>query len=331
MRELVECLRDWLAVNRADGSAYLLFVALTRETLKRVDSSDVSQREFDAQQLAAAAEWKNAEDFEASKRWVDRANLKAFAEAREVAIEGHARAAGYAEALRPKRRSPGGKHRAMWYLERYPVPDLTVESQSDERAAPDVRKDEVLTIQYEFIPPGQVKAAWYARPLVGAGSFITRSWRGLLWIAVLLVPPAYLLLSVLTALGYTYLRRPLQTSDLASLVVMAALAWIVWRMFIRPTLWLLDDRIIPATELWVAWGEESAQLELAKDDDNRRRLQLVRYTAVCPICAGMVELRYSQGPNRRRLVGCCSEAPHDHIFSFDRIRRIGRQLAINRR
>jgi hypothetical protein len=29
---------------------------------------------------------------------------------------------------------------------------------------------------------------------------------------------------------------------------------------------LLEDRIIPASELWVAWDEANAQLELTKDE-----------------------------------------------------------------
>jgi hypothetical protein len=90
-------------------------------------------------------------------------------------------------------------------------------------------------------------------------------------------------------------------------------------------MWLVDDRIIPAAELWVALKEANAQLELTKDLNDRRRLLLVRYTAVCPVCAGNLELR-SQGPNFRRLVGCCDAAPHDHVFSFDRIRRAGRRI-----
>lgn len=88
----------------------------------------------------------------------------------------------------------------------------------------------------------------------------------------------------------------------------------------------IDDRIALATELWVGWGEEIAQLELGLDENKRRRLQLVRYSAVCPVCAGTVELRYAQGANRRRLVGCCSEVPHEHVFTFDRILRTGRRL-----
>lgn len=328
MRELVECLRDWLAANRADGSAYTLLLALTTETLKRVGSNDAGQREFDAQQLAAAAERKEADDFEASKRWVDRAKLELFADVRAVAIDEHFRAAGHTNALRPKRRSPGGKHRAVWFLESYPLVNVSAESSANPEThlTPVSSADDTLFIQYEFTPPGQVRAAWYIRPLIGAGSFVTRSWRGLLWVSVLLIPLGYLLLSALLALLQLQIKRPLQTADLASLMAIPVLAWGVWTLFVRPMMWLLEDRIIPTSELWVAWAEQLGQLELVSDKGKKRRLQLVRYTAICPICAGSIELRYSQGPNRRRLVGCCTEAPHDHVYSFDRIRRAGRRI-----
>lgn len=326
MRALVVCLSDWLTSHREDAGAYLLLAALTQETLKRADSQSPSQREFDAQDLAAAAGRPEANDFDASKRWVVGRGLETYATARRESIEDHFRAAGHESCLRPTRRSPGGKHRAVWYLEQYPLPDEPAEAIADNPARTGMDSPEAATVQYEFTPPGMVKAAWYSRPLIGAGSFVTRSWRGILWAAAFLVPVAYLLASALLTLGFTYLRRPVQTADLASLIVAGVLAWFVWLIFVRPMVWLLDDRIIPATELWVAWGETNAQLELTKDEHNRRRLQLVRYTAVCPICAGTLELRYSQGPNTRRLLGCCAEAPHEHVFSFDRVSRRGLRL-----
>jgi hypothetical protein len=147
-----------------------------------------------------------------------------------------------------------------------------------------------------------------------------------LWAVAFLLPVVYLLASAFMTLGFTYLRRPVQTADLASLVVMATLAWFVWRTFVRPMVWLLEDRIIPATEMWVGWNEANAQLELTKDERGDRRLQLVRYNAVCPVCAGTLELRYAQGANTRRLLGCCTEAPHDHVFTFDRISRSGSRI-----
>lgn len=117
------------------------------------------------------------------------------------------------------------------------------------------------------------------------------------------------------------------TADLASLLMLAAFGWILWRASIRPVLWLLDDRIVMATELWVGWREEPAQLELVRDENSRQHLRLVRYSAVCPVCAGTIALRYSQGPNPRRLVGCCSEVPHEHLFSFDRVLRKGHRIS----
>ena len=227
------------------------------------------------------------------------------------------------------RRSPRGKHRAVWLLESYALDDEVVEAEPRGQPLPPDQAGDPLTIQYEFTPPGKVRAAWYARPLIGAGSFITRSWRGLLWVAVFLIPVAYLLFSAVVAIAYMYARRPVQTSDMASMLLLAAMGWVVWRISLRPVVWLIDDRITLATELWVAWAEQTAQLELSKDENNRRRLQLVRYSAVCPICAGTIELRYAQGPNRRRLLGCCDEAPHEHVFSFDRVSRAGQRIQSN--
>jgi hypothetical protein len=328
MRELLDCLHDWLVSNRADGGAYSLLAALTGETLKRADSPDPVQREFDAEALAPAAGGPG--DFEAAKRWIDRAKFELFAAARQTAIEQHFRAAGHKRALKVVRRSPRGKHRAVWFLESYPLPDRADEPEPIGQQDTLEHAETSQSIRYDFTPPGEVRAVWYARPLIRAGSFITRSWRGLLWVAVFLVPVTYLLLSVLVALAYTYSRRPLQTSDIASMLVLVTLGWVVWRASVRPVIWLIDDRITLATELWVAWSEDTAQLELAKDENNRRRLQLVRYSAVCPICAGTVELRYSQGPNRRRLLGCCNEAPHEHVFSFDRVSRQGLRLQVDK-
>lgn len=83
---------------RSQQGRYSLMLALASETLKRVDSADPAQREFDAEALAPAAGGPG--DFEAAKRWIDRAKVELFAAARQTAIEQHFRAAGHAHALR---------------------------------------------------------------------------------------------------------------------------------------------------------------------------------------------------------------------------------------
>lgn len=324
MKPLLDCLQDWLTKNRADVGAYSLLVALNSETLKRAASSDAAQREFDAVALSAAA--GGPDGFDAAKRWVDRAKLESFVDARRPGIEDHFRAAGHLEALRVVRRSPGGKHRAVWYLEAYPLTEQQADAAAPALPEAAGERPGLESIDYDFTPPGKVQAAWYTRPLIGAGSFVTRSWRGLLWISLLLIPLALVLLSAITVFGMMVARRPVQASDLATLVLTVAVGWMIWRAFLRPMVWLLEDRIALATELWVAWREDPAQLELAKDEKDRRRLQLVRYSAVCPVCAGTIELRYSEGTNRRRLIGCCSEVPQEHRYTFDRLMRKGYRL-----
>lgn len=61
-------------------------------------------------------------------------------------------------------------------------------------------------------------------------------------------------------------------------------------------------------------------------DRNARYIRLVRYGGVCPVCAGQIELRYGTGSEARRLFGSCSEAPQEHLFSFDRVTRLGRRV-----
>ena len=101
MKSLLNCLQDWLTENRSDGSAYSLLLAITTETLKRTDSPDADQREFDAEALTPAAGGPG--DFETAKRWIDRAKFERFAEARQAATEEHFRAVGHSKALRRRR------------------------------------------------------------------------------------------------------------------------------------------------------------------------------------------------------------------------------------
>jgi hypothetical protein len=63
-----------------------------------------------------------------------------------------------------------------------------------------------------------------------------------------------------------------------------------------------------------------------------RKIQLVSYWATCPICKEnlkrnvRIELKKGGKEFPNRLIGCCSESPAEHIYSFDRITRIGKHL-----
>jgi hypothetical protein len=134
MKELVECLLQWLKEQHDGVLARELAIALARETLKCINSTDVTQRDFDAHDLAAAAGWPEA-DFDTSKRKIDRANLVLYMESRRASIEEFYRSCAQTKALRMVKRSPQGRHRAQWSLERYDLP-LEADPQTAEARNP---------------------------------------------------------------------------------------------------------------------------------------------------------------------------------------------------
>jgi hypothetical protein len=325
MKALVECLMHWLEASPAESKAWQILRALARETLKVADHPDVEQREFDALDLAQASEPGRAWNYDAAKRWLQNANVAQFIEARRPEMEAYFRERGHLQAVTADQRSTSGRYRAQWLLKSYELPPQDVGGfvevvQASRGETGDRLKFPQFT--YEFTPAGEVKPNWLGRALLGGGSFRTWSARGLLW-ATLMIGSVF----VLVFFGYVFIamsriQRPMTTSDLFGLVMLMAVSWIFWRFCVRPWMWLLEDRIVPTAEVLCGWKEDPAQLELARQGEYRY-LRLVRYGGVCPICAGRIELRYGQGPSRRRLFGCCTEAPQDHVYTFDRVTRLG--------
>lgn len=319
MKVLVECFFEWLSSNRADVKAWTYLEALTRETLKKIGAQDPAQREFDAEDLVHASEPEAAWDYESAKRRVSTAKIDLFLEARRTALEAYFRERGHEQGVRLGYRAMSGRHRAVWFLTAYELP--VVSALTTESGLPDPPGSASNTeLVYEMAGPGQVRpSAVLGRLLLGEGEISTRSVRGVLWLAVIIGS-----VSLIAACAYLFfimhrVQRPLTTSDLVLLVMLAGAGYLFWRVGLRPWLWLLDDRIVTAGELLVALREPPAQLELTKE----KRFRLVRFTGTCPICAGDIELRYGHGHQRRRLFGCCSEAPQDHVFTFDRVLRRG--------
>lgn len=115
-------------------------------------------REFDAQELAAAASRAESADFDAAKRWVERCRIETFVEARVTDLDAFFAAHGHEQCLRPAKRSPAGEHRAQWFLQTYELP--TSEARSDSPSA-DITDDSVTPwyVIYDQTPPGMVQPA----------------------------------------------------------------------------------------------------------------------------------------------------------------------------
>ena len=298
-----------------------------------MDSPNSEQREFDALDLAQAADASKSWDYDQAKQWLANANPILFVESRQANMSGFFRERGYLAILVPKKSETAGRHRAQWFLQ---VQPLEVHKDEDSLAPAQVvadtdaasTTDRMEELVYEYTGPGELRIGLFGWLLLGRqGNAPTKSARGLMWAVTMASTGLIFLLILLVIWAMSRLQRPVSAADVASLVMMLVAGAVVWRFLARPLIWLLEDRIIPAPELLAAFSEEPCQLEMPKDQ-NARYIRLVRYGGVCPVCAGQIELRYGVGTEARRLFGACSEAPQEHVFSFDRVTRKGRRVRL---
>lgn len=323
MRELVECFIAWLQAEPASNNAWKILDALARETIKRVESADPEQREFDASALAEVARPGEMLDYETAKKWFMDAKVQLFIAARKGSLEAFFVAHGYKECLSLEKRPSGGRHKAAWFFRNYLITD-SVDENSDLHLSTGSIEKNIDQIQYSVTEPGSIPLSMFGKIVLGGGSFKTRSWRGAMWALGFLSMILMLIFFGFLFFQMQKISRPVQTGDLVLLGLLCIFSWIIWRFQIRPLVWLLEDRIGFVSDALIKFSEETAHLDMAKNGDHRY-IRLVRYSAVCPICAGTVELRYGHGTNYRRLFGCCTEVPAEHVFTFDRITRVGQR------
>jgi len=337
--DLLPCFQEWLDSQRDETNALALLRALAAESAKVARlPGDGEQLEFNAEDWVQAC-WPEPVDFDSAKMKIKNAKLEQYLSSRANDRKEFFARRGLQHALGLRKRSTTGHHRAQWSLEPYTLtpPEEATRLQTAgevdrvdwlEPVASAETRDAALPrlqIEYTYAAAGTVKPSWIARPLFGSGSFKIRSLRGLLFISTAVVPMACIGLLMAIVWLMLFVNRAVTTADLALLVTIAGIGWVLWE-FVRRLWWLLADRIVPAAEVLAGWDEPPAQLESFKLGD-ARIIGLVRYGATCPICAATVELRYGVGHERRRLFGCCVEAPQEHVFTFDRVTRRGRAVA----
>lgn len=330
MKALIQCLVDWLDEGRSETKAWRILDALAKETLKRADSADPTQREFDALEIAQICEPDKQWNYDSAKKWLIGAEVLKYMEARKGPVEAFFRAHGHGQAIAVAQRKTTGRHRAPWFLSIYDLPDIEQDEGDTEKAL--ARNDHPETgsgvvahdLVYEFTPPADIKLNVLGQLFLGVGIINTRSPRALLWAGMWLSALGLALLSMLFFLAMSQLAMPLRTGDLIAACLWLGYTWVFWRFCVRPMIWLLEDRVALGGSSLSAWREEPTQLDMTRDRQHRY-LRLVRYSGVCPLCAGAIELRYGQGVNARRIFGCCGEAPQEHVFTFDRVTRVGRR------
>jgi hypothetical protein len=323
MRQVIQCLIDWLEENTSDVKAHQILRTLATESLK-IAASEESVRHFTGAEIVEAIgeEHPNAND------WIDwtRTVMK-YWDAKEKQIINLARQSGLESYPKPERKSTtGGPHLTTYFIKAEPLPEIinVVEPESSQEQIGKATEQQT-TVYYEIAENGEVKPAWWVQWLFHDGQIRLSKQR--MW--VFLVGLFILFVSVI---AFSYISwivlsvpKPITTRDLITLISIFVFPYAFWIFFIQPWLRMFEDRIVPAPELLISLQEKSAQLEVLRDGD-LRLIRLVRYSAICPVCGATIHLDDGSPDYPRRLIGRCYDSPREHVFSFDRVTQKGTVL-----
>lgn len=324
MRDIIQCLIDWLESMPSDDKPHRILKALASESIKRVNFNDEEKLKFTAADIVAAArETPSTTD----SKWINWSKtVEPFWKERGQQLINEARKRGLKSYPKPVRISTKGYHQTVYLIKAEPLSEISYEVElepSQEQLGKAVQQQ--TTILYEIAEDGEVKPSWGAKWLLHDGQIRLSKQLLVAYFSLLLI--LFFCVVALSFISWTTLSvpQPVTARNLTTLISIFAIPYTVWLFFIKPSVRLFDDRIVPAPELLVSFKEKSAQLELFKDGD-LRLIKLVRYSAPCPICGATLHLEDGSPDYPRRLVGRCYDSPREHVYSFDRVTRKGTVL-----
>jgi hypothetical protein len=323
MREVIQCLIDWINKDPSDEKPHRILRALAQESLKKADFEECKRR-FTADELVAAAEEspKPADP----KKWIDwPGSFSNYWQTKEPQIIEFARQQGLQSYPKPERISTKGGpgNMATFCIRAVPLPEIREEDHVFQEYPE--KEGRQLQAHYEVASHGAVKPSWLANWLFHDGQIQLKHWH--IWLIV-----GWLFLIGLGTLVFSYVGwfslsrpQPITTREITLFLTIFGFPYFVWLGLLRPWVRLFEDRVVLAHEIFLNIKEKPAQYELLRDGD-LRQIRLVRYSAPCPICGATIYLENGAPDYPRRLVGRCYESPREHVFSFDRVTRRGRLL-----
>jgi len=181
----------------------------------------------------------------------------------------------------------------------------------------DTESDASTCVRYQVDP---ATPTWWARGWwIKHEGFPTRSWRGVLLLAQLLLGGAAALL-MWSTIGLLFWMSPFDDpKNFLLLVVTIVLTWMLW-VELRPLARLSANRISIAPSYLLDINQFYAQLTLRKSAGGKVPIgwfTLSRHWGICPICLGEVDLADGAPAFPGRMVGRCADSPLEHVFSFD--------------
>lgn len=318
MLEVMRCLDEELRQSPApDLKAYKVIRVLLDASINALEKGNHDPQTFDRATLLAICDPKVKAAGRDPARWLSTTTLETFLDARMNSIRRRAEQMGlkHVPVIASSEAKGGAGNQRIYWLTTRPVEasdggSLVVQAHRQ--------------IVYTRTENGEVQPAWFLRLIFRKGVLENRSWRGVMMLITVLLGMGFLLLWVLASIwSLSAIDQALTLRQLVSSALVVFLGLITWRAVHQPWVELVDNRVVKAPAPSLAFTEDSAELEMYRDDEKRPWTRFVRFSSECPFCSGRILLAVGKPDHQMPLVGRCSESPHAHVFSFDRARLSG--------
>lgn len=318
MLEVMRCLDEELRQSPApDVKAYKVIRVLLEASINALEEGNQDPQTYDRATLLEICDPKVKAAGRDPARWLSTSTLETFLDARMNSIRLRAEKMGlnHLPVIASSEAKGGAGNQRVYWLATRPMETSEVASAAEQ---------ELRQIIYARTENGEVQPTLLLRLIFRKGVLENRSWRGVLMLITVLLGMGFLLLWVFASIwGLSAIDQALTLRQLASSVLVVSLAWITWRGMHQPWVELVENRVVKAPSPLLSLKEDSAELEMYRDDTKRPWTRFVRFSSDCPFCGGRVLLAEGKPEHQVPLVGRCSESPHAHVFSFDRARLSG--------
>ena len=191
--------------------------------------------------------------------------------------------------------------------------------------------EDLSSITYERKATSDVKPSLFTRLFFKQGELKMMSFKGIVLMLLLLLSFFLDILIAIYAVFVVMLMNEIPNLKLWQAFLYAILipvAYLNWRYFFMPLYMLPYHRVIKAPMFFANMNVVNADIEMYWDKDKLNVARVTEFTATCPICSGVIELANGKPDQKQPLVGRCREAPHAHVYSFDRMSMKGCFLGV---
>ncbi|MGE6440837.1 hypothetical protein ACQKC9_04620 [Psychrobacter sp. NPDC078409] len=182
--------------------------------------------------------------------------------------------------------------------------------------------EDLSSITYERKATSEIKPSLFTKLFFKEGELKILSFRGILLMILLMLSFLVDICVAIFALLVILLLSELQNFKLWQAMLFVAfipVAYLNWRYFFMPLYMLPYHRVVKAPMFFANINVDNADIEMYRNKDKLNIARITEFTATCPICSGVIELAKGKPDQKQPLVGRCREAPHAHVYSFDRM------------